>query len=306
MSLRRGLYVAKRTFSPFRVSTSVPLGRFYATTTQTRNTGSPQQNTGFGGQSIQESAKPQHKFTQEERSRGGQNSHRNAETNEFLAGDFVGYSLGDRKAHGHVRETHTKPYTDANTGVTHQASEDNPLVKIEDFLTKNVSYHFKNSLQWLARKMEEIAGEQVQPATAQASKAQTTSQATPGATTASNQYKNAQRLANSAEKLDKELNAETSPLHINYTPGDIVRFRQGRNYTAGVVLDIVFKPVHDESANFHNASKENPMARIENLWTKKITYHHLNVLEPVKGKREMEQEHGRYAADEFGVYKNKA
>jgi hypothetical protein len=52
--------------------------------------------------------------------------------------------------------------------------------------------------------------------------------------------------------------------------------------TASMILDIYFSTVHDEYGNFHGATKENPMAKIENMCTKKIVCHHLTAIEVVQ------------------------
>lgn len=118
------------------------------------------------------------------------------------------------------------------------------------------------------------------------------------ATSASNNKANSK-----SDSIEKQLSHEDSPLNADFAPGDIVRYRVAQNFTAGVVQELVYGITHDEAGNFHGASHENPMARLENLWTKKITYHHLNVLEHVKRAKDVTP--GRFAESEFEVYGNK-
>lgn len=316
MSMRRGLYVANRTFLSHNLTKSVaPLGglRFYRTATNT-GTSQPQQNgSQFQETTIDQQSAPRGQGfaamdaekRREVASKGGQ-GHTAATTSidrtETERGDLVGYSVGAHKTEGLVLDIFDKPFTD-EFKTHHNASTSHPIVKIQNYFTKQFSYHRLDTLQWIARKQEfESTAGQPKAAPSQAQAAQAKPAQVDEAQSA--EYKQQQRLARSAEKVDHEVNAEMSPIHADFAPGDIVRYRHGRNFTAGVVLDIVFKPVHDEAGNFHGASKENPMARLENLWTKKITYHHLSVLEHVKRARDAEKEHGRFADAEFGVYHN--
>jgi len=106
------------------------------------------------------------------------------------------------------------------------------------------------------------------------------------------------RLEEQAQKLDEQVNMETSPLNIDFTPGDVVRYRVGQNFTAGVVLDVMYGP---KRGDFSGATKESPMAKLENLWTKKTSYHHLNLLEHIKRSKDVTP--GRFAETEYEVYR---
>jgi len=228
---------------------------------------------------------------------------------DFLPGDLVGYAVGPNRTEGLIIDVFDKSFID-EFNHHHRASTTDPIAKIENYFTKQFSYHHLSNLQWYARRMEleSPAGQEPasQPASSesppQQASTQQTAPAPPGRTPEAIHFKEAQQLARSAEKVEHEVNAKLGPLNLDIAAGDIVRYRHGRNYTAGVALDIAFEPLHDEHGNFHHASKENPMAKVENLWTKKITYHHLSVLERVKRANDVESQHGRFADAEYGVY----
>jgi len=224
-------------------------------------------------------------------------------------------------------------YTDANGGKSAgylqkifdekgaQAKKEQ-LAEIQNYHTKKVAYTDLKNVQSVARKHD-------LPHTATTAKATTTTaqqktapqppkathtttppphtNATKPAAAASTAHTKQdpaqQHLKESAQKLDHQLNSESSPLNADFAPGDIVRYRVGANFTAGVVLEVVYSITHDEHGNFHGATKENPMAKLENLWTKHVTYHHLNVLEHVKRARDVTP--GRLAEQEYAVYDKK-
>jgi len=289
MSLRRGLYVVNRAFLGYTRNVVALRGiRFYGTATQQT--------------SWNQNAPLHNETTVSEMSSGSSHAtagtaHGGIDKMDIIEGDFVGYGFGSSKAEGIVLDLFDKPFTDENNN-HHSASTASPIVKIENYYTRRFSYHPLNSLQWIARRTEFESDH---------GKTQTTA----APTTQGNQnqaqsadFKKSQQLARSAEKIDQQLNAPTSPLKIDFAPGDIVRWRVGRNFTAGAILDIDFGKTHDEHGNFHGATREDPMARIEDIFTKKIHYHHLSVLEPVRRASDIEKEHGRYAEAEFGIGRN--
>jgi len=318
MSLRRGLYVANKALSHNLAKSVVPLGgvRFYRTATHKDANQSQQAGSQIHETTIEQTSSGQGfaamdpEKRREVASKGGHASHGGQGrvghqaatadgTTEIERGDLVSYSAGAHKTEGLVLDMFDKPFTD-EFKTNHNASPASPIVKIQNYFTRQYSYHRLDNLLWLARKMEfeSTAGQEKMKAPL-GTAAATAAGVSPAE---SAEYKKQQRLAQSANKVESEINAEMSPLHADFARGDIVRYRHGRNFTAGVVLDIVFQPVHDDAGNFHGASKENPMAKLENMWTKKVSYHHLSVLEHVKRARDAEREHGRFAEAEFGVY----
>jgi len=207
---------------------------------------------------------------------------------EYRAGDLVRYQVGANITLGTVLALFSKPAVD-DAGRTHAATPENPMAQIENYYTKNIVYHHLPALHWLARQEDAPAGLRDDASTtpAAAEKAQTHSpiKEVPEST-----------LAEKKGDTSTMIDAEWSPLTIDFEPGDIVRYHVGRNITAGLVQEIYFSPLHVHGY-YQHATRENPMARIENLWTKHVVYHHLNVLELVKKAEEVEP--GRYAESHF-------
>eukprot|EP00026_Physarum_polycephalum_P006691 Phypoly_transcript_06742.p1 GENE.Phypoly_transcript_06742~~Phypoly_transcript_06742.p1 ORF type:complete len:297 (-),score=57.84 Phypoly_transcript_06742:759-1649(-) len=256
----------------------------------------------------------------------GQQSHQTfGHHSEVELGDLVTYTdASGGKSAGYIQKIFEESGAQGNKG---------QLAEIQNYHTKKVAYTDLKNVQSVARKHDspqsasttsqsatkattnqQATAQQArptpqQPATQQArpttQQAQQTHQGSKGTMTSNDASSAKANIAQthakeSAQKLEQQLNSETSPLNTDFAPGDIVRFRVGQNYTAGVVLELIYNTVHDEHGNFHGATKENPMAKLENLWTKKIHYHHLNVLEHVKRARDVTP--GRFAEQEFAVY----
>jgi len=194
---------------------------------------------------------------------------------QFKIGDLVRYNRGANTTEGIIKAIHDHPVRD-EFGRVHQATAENPMAEVENHYTKNIVFLHFSALHWLARH-EDMPAAYQENATANRTSTQT---------------------QQSSKKVEPEQIHQDSPLQIDFAPGDIVRFHYGPNVTAGQIEAIYISPQHDEFGNFHKASKENPMARIINLWTKKPVYHHLNVLEFVNtgdtgGHLYMESSHGR-------------
>jgi general stress protein YciG len=73
-------------------------------------------------------------------------------------------------------------------------------------------------------------------------------------------------------------------------PGDMVRYQVGGNMTEGIVQSVNSSPFTDEHGRTHRATKENPMAKLENYWTKNVVYHHLSALEWLARKEQQQQQ----------------
>jgi len=238
---------------------------------------------------------------------------------EVELGDLVTYTdaTGGKSA-GYIQKIFEESGVQGNKG---------KLAEIQNYHSKKVAYTDLKNVQSVARNHDSPQSQSTSKTTTptpnapQGSKAATGHQSTPqqgskatpghqpasgAGTQTSNDASSAKaniaqtHTKESAQKIDELINSDASPLNVDFAPGDIVRFRVGQNYTAGVVLEIVYNPTHDEHGNFHGASKENPMAKLENLWTKKIHFHHLNVLEHVKRARDVTP--GRFAEQEYAVY----
>lgn len=235
--------------------------------------------------------------------------------NEIEVGDLVTYVEAGNKTEGIVQKIFEES-SKTNKNPAHMA-------EIQNYYSRKLSYSDLGNLKSVARHKEAKDAKetnQAKPTTTKTTTAATPAAAktatTTAAKTATTKIENkatpesTKATANSPQqpleskaKINEQLKAEDSPLNADFAPGDIVRYRVASNFTAGVVLDVVYKIEHDEHGNFHGASKENPMAKLENLWTKKITYHHLNVLEHVKRARDVTP--GRFAESEYEVYDKK-
>jgi hypothetical protein len=248
---------------------------------------------------------------------------------EFKKGDLVRFNQGPNMTLGIVQAVHTSPVKD-ELGRVHNASVEDPMAEIQNHYTKHIVFKHLPVLHWLATA-EDIPPafkEGALPTTQEKSATHSTIRETPESTlteraqaarqahqptaaetraaqapapstTQSHLHSTAAQTYTQAKKGDTstQVSAPTSPINIDFAPGDIVRYQVAKNVTAGVIQDIYFTQQHDEHGGFHNASRENPMARIENLWTKSITYRHLDVLELVQEVNDVVP--GRYAASKY-------
>jgi hypothetical protein len=223
----------------------------------------------------------------------------------------LGYEMSKQyfESHTDVEIGDLVTYTDATGGKsagyiqkifeqTGSKGHKDHLAEIQNYHTKKIAYSDLKNVQSVARKHDTPLP--TTKATPKTATQQRTASSTASAEATSATKTADHHLKESAQKVQEQVNAKSSPLKVDFAPGDIVRYRVGQNFTAGVVLEIVYSIIHDESGNFHGATKENPMAKLENLWTKHITYHHLNVLEHVKSARDVTP--GRFAEHEYAVY----
>jgi len=191
---------------------------------------------------------------------------RKSEDVKVKRGDLVRYHVGANMTEGNVLTVATEPFTD-NTGANHKASLENPIAKIENQYTKHVSYHHLSALEFLARKDDYPGYIKDQE------------EAPKEATSKSGKKAKGKYLK---EKLAPQIEVKVNPENFKFEKGDIVRYKAGQNYTAGVIMDVFWHDLHDENGRFHSATSDAPMAKIENLWSKHANYHHLNVLELVR------------------------
>jgi len=134
----------------------------------------------------------------------------------FFPGDRITYPAGVNKTEGIVLEVIHDDVVDG--GMKHHATKDNPMLKVRNIHTHNISYHNPKYAQILAK----VRG----------------------------------------------------AIHQN----SIVHFNAGSRMTEGIVLDFLESPFTDDDGITHHSTKADPMAKVKNLRTNHISYHHLSYL----------------------------
>jgi len=190
-------------------------------------------------------------------------------------GDLVRYKAGANMTEGIVLSVSTEPFTD-NTGAKHRATLENPIAKLENQYTKHVTYHHIGALEFIARKHDYPGYIQDQEPVSNELK-----------TTSGKKVQ--KKVMAEKEKMAPKVEAKVSPVNLKIEKGDFVRYKAGRNYTAGVVLDMFWTDFHDETGKFHHASSDAPMVKIENLWSKHANYHHMSALERIQSASAVEK-----------------